>query len=101
MSAWKQLGGIDRMVHEPSRLMILAVLSGVEESDFLFLLEQTELTKGNLSSHVGRLEDAGYVEVEKAFVNKVPRTVYRLTKTGAAALRSYRAQMAGVLTNLQ
>ena len=81
---------------EPDRLAVLAVLNAVEQADFLFLLDQTGLTKGNLSSHTAKLETAGYVDVEKAFVGKIPRTVYRLTEAGQRALAAYRDHMAGV-----
>ncbi len=87
----------DRLIHEPNRLALLVVLNAVEEADFLFLMEQTGLTKGNLSSHTAKLEAAGYVEVEKTFVGKIPRTVYRLTAAGTEALQRYREHMAGVL----
>lgn len=90
----------DRLVHAPGRLAILVVLKAVEEADFLFLLDQTNLTKGNLSSHIAKLEAAGYVEVEKMFVGKIPRTVYRLTDEGSEALQQYREHMAGVLGTL-
>ena len=87
----------DRLIHAPGRLAVLAVLNAVEEADFQFLLQQTGLTRGNLSSHTAKLEAASYVEIEKAFVGKIPRTVYRLTKQGRAALGGYRKHMAGVL----
>jgi DNA-binding transcriptional ArsR family regulator len=90
----------DRLVHEPARLAILVVLNAVEEADFLFLMEQTGLTKGNLSSHTAKLESAGYIEIEKMFVGKIPRSVYRLTEAGADALTGYRRQMAQVLGSL-
>ena len=90
----------DRLIHEPNRLALLVVLNAVEEADFLFLMEQTGLTKGNLSSHTAKLEAAGYIEVEKMFVGKIPRTVYRLTGSGADALQRYREHMAGVLGSL-
>lgn len=90
----------DRLVHDPSRLAILTVLNAVEEADFLFLLEQTGLTKGNLSSHAGKLEKAGYVAIEKSFVGKIPRTVYRLSPSGRRALQHYRSHMARVLAAL-
>lgn len=88
---------VDRIVHEPARLMILAVLSAAREADFLYLLNATGLTKGNLSSHLSRLEEAGYVEIEKSFVGKQPRTVARLTVAGREALNGYRRQMQAVL----
>lgn len=87
----------NRLVHEPNRLAILVVLNAVEEADFLFLMDQTGLTKGNLSSHTAKLEDAGYIEIEKAFVGKIPRTVYRLTPAGVGALQQYRDHMSVVL----
>jgi DNA-binding transcriptional ArsR family regulator len=87
----------DRLIHAPGRLAVLAVLNAVDEADFQFLLQQTGLTRGNLSSHTTKLEAAEYVEIEKAFVGKVPRTVYRLSKQGRSALAAYRTHMAGVL----
>ena len=90
----------DRLVHEPGRLSILVILNAVEEADFLFLMDQTGLTKGNLSSHTAKLEAAGYIEIEKAFVGKIPRTVYRLMPAGADALQLYREHMTGVLGSL-
>ncbi len=91
----------NRLVHEPGRLALLAVLNAVEEADFLFLMDQTGLTKGNLSSHTSKLEGAGYIEIEKAFVGKIPRTIYRLTGEGATALQEYRAHMSGVLGSIE
>jgi len=90
----------DRMVHEPGRLSILVVLNAVEEADFLFLTDQTGLTKGNLSSHTAKLEGAGYIEIEKMFVGKIPRTVYRLTDAGSEALHGYREHMADALAEV-
>ena len=91
----------DRLIHEPGRLAILVVLSAVEEADFLFLMEQTGMTKGNLSSHTAKLEAAEYIEIEKSIVGKTTRTVYRLTESGSAALREYREHMTGVLSALE
>ena len=87
----------ERLIHEPGRLAVLAVLNAVEEADFQFLLNQTELTRGNLSSHTAKLEAAGYVDIEKTFVGKMPRTVYRLTGQGQQALEAYRRHMETVL----
>jgi DNA-binding transcriptional ArsR family regulator len=70
---------IDRLIHEPARLMIMAVLYAVESADSVFLLRQTGLTRGNLSSHMSRPEAAGYVDIKKEFVDKMPRTLLRLT----------------------
>lgn len=90
----------DRLIHEPGRLAILVILSAVEEADFLFLVNQTGMTKGNLSSHTAKLERAGYIEIDKSISGKTTRTVYRLTDEGAGALRAYRDHMAGVLSAL-
>lgn len=94
------LSGIDRIIHEPARLSILAVLRAFETTDFLFLLKQTELSRGNLSSHLSKLESAGYVDITKEFVEKVPRTLVRLTDTGHKAIATYRAEMDRVLSSL-
>ena len=95
------LAEVDRVVHEPARLIILMVLYGVESADFTFLLNATELTWGNLSSHVTKLEEASYVEVEKSFVGKKPRTMVQLTDTGRQAVDSYRTTMQSALKNLR
>jgi DNA-binding transcriptional ArsR family regulator len=84
---------LDRTIHEPARLLIVAILSAVESADFLYLLQATGLTKGNLSSHLSKLEEAGYVEIEKGYVGKVPRTLCRISKSGLEALENYRQQM--------
>jgi DNA-binding MarR family transcriptional regulator len=73
---------LDRLVHEPGRLAILTVLSSVKAADFVFLQRATGLTKGNLSSHLTKLESAGLVEVEKRFVRKKPNTNVTLTALG-------------------
>jgi DNA-binding transcriptional ArsR family regulator len=91
---------VDRIIHEPARLMIAALLSGAKEADFLFLLRETGLTKGNLSSHLAKLEDAAYVEIEKTFRGKVPLTLVRLTPRGRSALQNYRKRMNGLLRQL-
>lgn len=91
---------LDRLVHEPARLHILTVLSLVEGTDFLFLMRQTGLTKGNLSSHLGKLETARYVNIEKEFVEKIPHTIVKITNKGRDALQTYRQQMATMLKKL-
>jgi DNA-binding transcriptional ArsR family regulator len=96
----QSIADIDRIVHEPARLMILTVLSIVESADFLYLMRQTGLTRGNLSSHMSKLEAAGYLEIEKEFVGKVPHTLLRLTERGREALVVYRRSMIQVLGHL-
>jgi DNA-binding transcriptional ArsR family regulator len=88
---------LDRIIHEPARLLIVALLAGVKEADFLWIQRESGLTKGNLSSHLAKLEDAGYVEIEKTYKGKVPLTLLRLTKQGKAAFDSYRKSMNGLL----
>ncbi len=79
----------DKIIHEPARLRIMMILSGVESADFNFLLSTLGLSKGNLSRHVEKLELAGYVKVSKTFKGKIPNTSYQLTKKGANALTQY------------
>ena len=94
------LAEIDRIIHEPARLLILAYLSVVESADFLFLMNQTHLTRGNLSAHLSKLETAGYVEIKKEFVEKIPRTLLCLTEKGRKAFQEYRRSMKQVLDSL-
>ena len=89
----KPLLDVDRVIHEPARLMIASLLYLSSEADFRWLLNRTELTKGNLSNHLGKLEQAGYVEVEKRFRGKIPQTLYRLTAVGRKQFERYRAAM--------
>jgi DNA-binding MarR family transcriptional regulator len=88
---------LDRVIHEPGRLLIVALLSGAKEADFLYLLRETALTKGNLSSHLGKLEEAAYVEIEKTFRGKISLTLVRLTPAGKTAFRKYRKAIDGLL----
>jgi DNA-binding transcriptional ArsR family regulator len=92
-SPLQKLGALDRDIHEPARLAIVSMLYAVEEADFLFLQRESGLTKGNLSSHLAKLEQTGYVEIEKTFRGKLPLTICRLSKTGRAAFDTYRAAL--------
>jgi len=94
---FQPLAEINRVIHEPARLLLVATLSVVESADFLFLMNQTQLTRGNLSSHLSKLEAAGYVEIKKEFVEKIPRTLLRLTEEGRNAFVEYRQKMQQVL----
>lgn len=87
---------IDKLIHEPARLMIMSYLYVVESADFLFLMRQTGLTFGNLSSHMTRLENAGYLNVEKEFVGKKPNTKLRLTPLGRQSFDGYRRSMSQI-----
>jgi len=94
------IADLDRIVHSPPRLMILAYLGAVDSADFIFLMNQVGLTRGNLSSHLNTLEEAGYVDIQKEFVDKVPRTLIRLTEAGRNAIQTYRQQMRTVIEEL-
>jgi DNA-binding MarR family transcriptional regulator len=87
------LAEIDRLIHEPARMAIMSLLYVVESSDFVFLMNQTGLTWGNLSAHMAKLEEAGYIEVTKAFKGKRPNTTLKLTDKGRLAFRQYALQM--------
>lgn len=84
---------LDRLIHEPARLLIVTILSSAASADFLFLQRETGLTKGNLSAHLSKLEEAGYVKIEKTFKGKLPLTVCKLTSMGQKALKVYREQL--------
>ncbi len=93
----QNLSGLDRVIHEPARLMLVALLSSLESADFLFLLRESGLTKGNLSVHLSRLEEAGYVQMKKTFQGKIPHTEYRLTPKGNSAFDHYRKSLGSIL----
>lgn len=80
---------LDRIIHEPVRLRILSILTGIDLADFKFLLSTLDLSRGNLSSHMNKLEQAGYVEVQKSFNGKIPHTNYKITDVGRKALSDY------------
>ena len=84
---------LDRLIHEPARLLIVTILASVVSADFLFLQRETGLTKGNLSAHLSKLEEAGYVKIEKTFKGRLPLTVCKLTSSGKKALTQYRQQL--------
>jgi len=80
---------IDRLLHEPARLQIAALLYVVEKAEFLFVMNQTGLTWGNLSSHLAKLEQGGYVAIEKSFKGKRPSTSISMTPKGRSAFKDY------------
>jgi DNA-binding transcriptional ArsR family regulator len=90
---FEQLASLDRRVHDPARLAILTALSACERADFLFLQRITGLTKGNLSSHLSKLEEAGLVVIEKRFVEKKTQTLVRLSDQGRGAVDGYWREM--------
>ena len=80
---------IDTVIHEPARLRIMSLLAAAEEADFNYLLTATKMTKGNLSFHLSKLEEANYLKVRKYFRGKVPHTDYSITKEGRKAYKKY------------
>jgi DNA-binding MarR family transcriptional regulator len=91
---------IDRMIHEPARLKILLYLYVVEKADFVYLLHKTGLSKGNLSVQLQKLEQNGYVSIEKEFVNKIPRTVSKLTFEGRKNFEKYKEVLFEILQDV-
>jgi len=89
----RSIAELDRVIHEPGRLMIAALLFAVDKADFLYLLHETGMNKGTLSSHISRLEEAGYVEVTKTYRGKVPQTLLRLSGAGRKAFEQYRRKL--------
>jgi DNA-binding MarR family transcriptional regulator len=93
----RQLAGVDRIIHEPARTLIITILYTVESSDFIYLQRETGLTKGNLSSHLSKLEEAGYIEIEKTYRGKIPLTLCRLSPDGRRAYEVYRKQLKQII----
>jgi DNA-binding MarR family transcriptional regulator len=91
---------LNRLIHEPARLKLMALLFVVNEADFTFLMSQTGLSWGNLSSHMSKLEGAGYIDVKKSFVKRRPRTLLKLTEEGRSAFHAYREDMQQILDSL-
>jgi DNA-binding MarR family transcriptional regulator len=92
---------LDRMIHNPGRLAIMAVLAGCERSDFTYLERATELNKGTLSKHLSALEEYGYIEITKRFKGKVPNTSAQLTPIGRKAFKKYRKQYQEFLKSME
>ncbi len=90
---------IDKLVHEPARLKILTYLYQLEGADFVYLMHKTGLSRGNLSSHLSKLEEAEYVIIEKKFVDKIPRTMIVLSEKGQNALMNYKELMLQILNS--
>ncbi len=94
------LSEVDRLVHEPARLVVMASLYVVESGDYTFLMRQSGLTWGNLSGHLSKLEEAGYIQIEKTYRGKRPYTLVRLSDRGRVVFKNYVAQMKNVFGNL-
>lgn len=91
---------IDRLIHEPARMMIMSHLFVVEKADFIYLMQQTGLTWGNLSAHLTKLEEAGYLKVEKGYKGRKPSTMLSLTPQGRSAFQTYIEKMKAMLEKL-
>jgi DNA-binding MarR family transcriptional regulator len=96
----RPLADINQIIHAPARLMVLAYLYVVESADYVFLVRLTGLTWGNLSTHLTKLEEAGYIAIDKEFRDKKPHTTIRLTRQGRAAFKEYKRSMQQVLNDL-
>ncbi len=91
---------LGRVLHEPARLSIAALLYVVESADFSFVMNLTGLTWGNLSSHLSELEETGYLEIEKIFKGKRPTTKLRLTVMGCESFKQYVKTMRQIFKDL-
>jgi DNA-binding MarR family transcriptional regulator len=96
----QSITGVDRLIHEPARMVIVTILYAAAGADFLYLLHETGLTKGNLSAHLSKLEEAGYVKIDKIFRGKVPQTLLSLTPAGRAAFESYREHLKQIVDSI-
>jgi len=94
------LADIDQIIHAPARLMVLTYLYVVESADYVFLMRLTGLTWGNLATHLNKLEEAGYVDIQKTFDGKKPKSILRMTEQGRDAFRTYKKSMQQVLDDL-
>jgi DNA-binding MarR family transcriptional regulator len=92
-SNFRAITDVDRLIHEPSRTVIMAILYAVDSADFVYIQHETGLTKGNLSVHLSKLEEAGYINIEKTFRGKIPMTLCKMTDTGKKAFEEYRLQL--------
>jgi DNA-binding MarR family transcriptional regulator len=97
----QELSDLDRVVHSPTRLKILLVLMSVVEADFTFISQAADLTRGNLSANLAKLEEAGYVKIEKKFIDRVPKTIVSITPEGQKALAEYSSILGPILDELR
>jgi DNA-binding MarR family transcriptional regulator len=97
---FSEIAALDRLVHEPARLMVLASLYVVESADYTYLMRQADITWGNLSAHLSKLEDAGYIEVEKTYRGKRPYTLVRMSAQGRKSFQQYVQRMKGIMDYL-
>jgi len=93
----RSLAEVDRLIHEPARLVIITILSAVDSADFIYLQRETGLSKGNLSSHLSKLEEAKYIKIEKTYRGKIPLTLCSLTEIGQQAYQDYRKNLRNLM----
>lgn len=98
---WTDLLTVDRLIHEPARLAVMSILFVAASADFLYLARETGLTRGNLSAHLTKLEKEGYIEIEKMFEGKKPRTLCKITTAGQKAFESYLANIKGMINEVE
>ena len=97
----REISDLDRVVHSPTRLKIMLVLMSVEEADFTFISRTADLTRGNLSANLTKLEEAGYIKIEKKFIERVPKTIASITPAGKKALEDYSSLLGPILDQLR
>jgi DNA-binding transcriptional ArsR family regulator len=97
---FSEIPDLDRLVHEPARLAIMALLYVIDSADFTFLMNQTGLSWGNLSAHMSKLEEAGYLHVKKSFKGRRPNTSLQLTPLGREAFKKYVLKMKQVFRDI-
>ena len=93
----KKILQLDTMIHAPTRLAILSVLISVENAHFTYLKESIGTSDGNLSTHLTKLEEAGYIRIKKTFKGKKPQTICTITKQGKKAFREYLEQLEQII----
>jgi DNA-binding MarR family transcriptional regulator len=91
---------IDRIIHEPARMLIMSILYAASEVDFLFLLNETDLTKGNIATHTRKLEEEGYIKIKKEFIGKKTHSTYVMTTAGKKCFKAYCESMYDILINI-
>jgi len=97
----REISDLDRIIHSPTRLKIMLVLMSVEEADFTFIARAADLTRGNLSANLTKLEEAGYIKIEKKFIERVPKTIASITPAGKNALDEYSSLLGPILDQLR
>jgi len=97
----KEISDLDKVIHSPTRLKIMLVLMSVEEADFTFISNAAELTRGNLSANLSKLEETGYIKIEKKFIERVPKTIASITPAGKKALEEYSSTLGPILDSLR